>query len=162
MNRPKCEGGRKDCNGVLNDGCEIDIEIDAENCGACGKKCAPGQRCQYGTCQCAPSESACVGDFGNEYCANLDSDRQKCGACGHQCPFVERPAKSVCRLGRCELECAAGYADCDGQTSNGCETLVAADPRNCGGCGVQCDLSIGQPCVNSACNMAPCTEGPPK
>jgi hypothetical protein len=158
----KCEGGFADCNDDPADGCEINYATDVANCGGCGKKCAAGQRCSDAECQCAPSESDCTDDFGNSQCFNLDTDRSNCGACGHQCPFVTGPTKSVCRLGRCELECAAGYADCDGQAANGCETFVAADPRNCGACGVQCDLALGQPCVNSACNLAPCTEGPPK
>jgi hypothetical protein len=158
----KCESYHGDCNNNENDGCEAAFLEDPENCGMCGRACAPGQRCENAQCKCAPSETACVDDFGNPYCANLDTDRQACGACGHRCPFVDAPAKSVCRFGRCELECAPGHADCDGRADNGCETFVAADPRNCGGCGVQCDLSFGQPCVQGVCNTAPCPEGPPK
>jgi hypothetical protein len=39
---------------------------------------------------------------------------------------------------------------------------VSSDPRNCGACGVRCDLSIGQPCVDGACLEAPCDTGPAK
>lgn len=156
----KCEGGFKDCNDDLEDGCEISIYDDTANCGGCGIACAPGQFCEYGTCKCSAAETLCVSSFGFSYCANLDNDRSDCGACENQCPFAEYPATTVCRLGRCEIECAPGYADCDGLASNGCETFVNADPNNCGACGVKCDLSLGQPCVQGTCLVEPCEGGP--
>jgi hypothetical protein len=159
----KCEPGFTDCNDDEIDGCEANLFEDANNCGKCGKACAPGQYCEGGECKCKATETKCTDpNFGFSYCAALDDDTSDCGACGHRCPFVDAPAKSVCRFGRCELECAPGFADCDGRNDNGCETFVSADPRNCGACGVSCDLSFGQPCVQGSCNTAPCTEGPPR
>ena len=157
----KCDAGFEDCNHDLEaDGCEINLFEDALNCGACGKACAPGQRCEFGECKCAPHETACPSFGDSVECVDLESDPNSCGVCGNMCPNpFDGSGKAVCRLGRCEFECKPGYADCDGRVENGCETHVAADPRNCGACGVQCDLSFGQPCVNGACRLAPCAPG---
>ena len=35
-------------------------------------------------------------------------------------------------------QCAAGFADCDGVASNGCETNTTNDQGNCGSCGNDC------------------------
>ena len=155
----KCQGGFEDCNNdIETDGCEAALLEDPKNCGACGNECAPGQQCQDAKCVCGPRETACPTGFGTRLdCADLDSDVQNCGVCGNACPRIfDGSGKGVCRLGRCEIECKSGYADCDGRVENGCETHVAADPRNCGACGAQCDLSFGQPCVSGACRLAPC------
>jgi hypothetical protein len=37
----------------------------------------------------------------------------------------------------CNGPCPPGYADCDGNVANGCETSIT-NPTNCGGCGVVC------------------------
>jgi hypothetical protein len=159
----KCDQGFGDCDSNPATGCEIDLSSDPKNCNACANACAPGQLCENGKCRCAPSETRCPGFFGDfTYCANLETDAQDCGACGNRCPNTEYPTKSVCRLGRCELQCPPGYADCDSNPKNGCETLVGSDPRNCGACGVRCDLALGQPCVEGSCLKAPCDEGPAK
>jgi hypothetical protein len=158
----KCEYSWGNCNKDIElDGCESNLLEDPQNCGACGKACTPGQRCIGGKCKCAPTESECPDRFGGPpYCADLDSDVFNCGVCERACPRPpDESALPVCRLGRCELQCPRGFADCDGRVENGCETFVSADPRNCGGCGVQCDLALGQPCVNGACLMAPCSSG---
>lgn len=158
----KCDPGWGNCNTSADDGCETELAVDPLNCNKCGNACAAGQECDNGKCRCAPNETRCP-DFGEfSRCVDLETSDQDCGACGNRCPLADYPSKSVCRLGRCELECPPGHADCDGNVANGCETLVSADPRNCGACGVRCDLAIGQPCVDGACAKAPCDEGPAK
>jgi hypothetical protein len=47
----RCQPGFRDCNYVSRDGCEVDTEHDAKNCGACGNKCRPGQVCERGACK---------------------------------------------------------------------------------------------------------------
>ena len=44
------EGGFEDCNGVPGDGCEIDIDTNVNNCGACGNVCDIGVSCTSGVC----------------------------------------------------------------------------------------------------------------
>ncbi|MDQ3035001.1 MAG: hypothetical protein M3Y87_21520 [Myxococcota bacterium] len=43
--------GRADCNGVVADGCEANIDNDAMSCGGCGVMCGPGQRCRGASCR---------------------------------------------------------------------------------------------------------------
>ncbi|MBX3201163.1 MAG: hypothetical protein KF894_23695 [Labilithrix sp.] len=157
----KCENGFKDCNGdVDSDGCEVDVYFDPMNCGGCGKKCADGQFCEFGTCKCGPQETNCPFPSGAPFCVKLDTDPANCGVCSHWCPQpMDGSGKAVCRNGKCEVACNPGYADCDGDVANGCETFIAADPRNCGACGAACDLALGQPCVNGACLLRPCEPG---
>ncbi|AKV04317.1 Tryptophan synthase alpha chain [Labilithrix luteola] len=157
----KCDWGWDDCNNDLRkDGCEIETFSDPLNCGACGRKCAPGQTCFNGKCECKPAETLCqTQEDGQVYCADLSTDIFNCGACSHRCPNNPPRVLGVCNVGRCELKCPSGYADCDGRSENGCETHVAADPQNCGGCGTQCDIAFGQPCVGGVCLMAPCNSG---
>jgi len=46
----RCESGFRDCNGLVNDGCEINATNDARNCGHCGSICRAGQKCRHGEC----------------------------------------------------------------------------------------------------------------
>jgi len=46
-----CMGGRADCDNRRLTGCEVRIDSDPRNCGACGNVCAPGQRCVNFQCQ---------------------------------------------------------------------------------------------------------------
>ncbi|NOK08533.1 FG-GAP-like repeat-containing protein [Corallococcus exercitus] len=50
-----CSGTLGDCNGNSSDGCEVNLQSDAESCGACGIVCSTGQICSNATCQIAPT-----------------------------------------------------------------------------------------------------------
>ena len=47
----RCEPGYRDCNGVVDDGCEVKALDDAANCGACGHACAAREKCHDGVCR---------------------------------------------------------------------------------------------------------------
>jgi hypothetical protein len=50
------------------------------------------------------------------------------------------------------------FDDCDGMTSNGCETDVRVSTMHCGRCGNRCALANATTnCVRSACEIAACT-----
>jgi hypothetical protein len=46
----KCVPGFKDCNRRSDDGCELPVHDDSDNCGACGVRCDAGLACVEGYC----------------------------------------------------------------------------------------------------------------
>ena len=46
----RCDNGYGDCNGAATDGCEVNTQTDAANCGRCGTACGPRQKCRHGEC----------------------------------------------------------------------------------------------------------------
>ena len=99
----------------------------------------PSDRCPDGYTTCPSSLFRCD--------VNLQSDRNNCGACGSVCPSsAGGGGRFECVEGRCELTCPPdGNSDCDGVADNGCET-PASDPKNCGGCGIEC-TDPAKPCT---------------
>jgi hypothetical protein len=147
-----------DCDDTLcGNGCETDEHSDPKNCGACGKTCNAGQQCVDGQCLCPPNTTRC----GNR-CVDINVDPDNCGGCGNECPGAgaEENGSPSCTNGRCGYTCYAGFANCNGRTNDGCEANVGNDPRNCGGCGIKCDVAHGQPCVAGKCLTKPCGPGP--
>ncbi len=45
-----CDANYYDCNGIANDGCEIDSQTDINNCGVCDNVCLAGSICDAGDC----------------------------------------------------------------------------------------------------------------
>ncbi|MDB4934131.1 MAG: Tryptophan synthase alpha chain [Labilithrix sp.] len=70
----------RDCNSLLDDGCEIDVTADPANCGVCGNACQAGQRCIDGKCGCPGGKTDCNGT-----CTDTRFDDGNCGTCGTQC-----------------------------------------------------------------------------
>ncbi len=146
----KCNSPWTNCNGDLEDGCEVDLTKDPKNCGRCGDACAAGEVCVGGTCQCdrGPDGCGCLDDF--------ESDVLNCGGCGVMC--LARPhSKPICKFGKCGMECEKAYADCNLDVADGCEVNLEKDPQHCGACGVTCET--GQACTNGACATEPCPAG---
>jgi serine/threonine protein kinase len=55
------------------------------------------------------------------------------------------------------LECPSGFADCNGQRGDGCETNVAADVAHCGSCGQACPTTQGAAaCTQGRCAISTC------
>src|SRR5688500_17541291 len=97
----------RNCNVVLDDGCESNVVIDENNCGACGNKCAAGTKCIDGKCGCPAGMIECFG-----ICVDPQKDDNHCGGCGNFCePFPApenggcdpMPARAYfgCREGKC-------------------------------------------------------------
>jgi hypothetical protein len=148
----------RNCNGYVDDGCEVDVLDDPKHCGACGNACAAGVPCVAGKCGCPSGQIEC-----NGFCRDPMTDDFNCGDCGVECappqgacsPMPER-AYYGCRAGKCgALKCQTSptSADCNGDlkpgncASDGCEVLdIMSDRNNCGSCGVKC--KAGEECVD--------------
>lgn len=169
--RLTCKEGWGDCNQDLNepgsDGCEVQLGTDT-NCVTCGDNCAAdGRVCALNfprefvkACRCPPGETFCGWGGSTEYgsCSDLRSDPFNCGACGESCPGNTVRSRGICELGACKLACNKRWADCNGNVDDDCEVDIFADPQNCGGCGIACDVAAGQACAGGRCVVEPCKE----
>jgi len=126
------------------------LTSDPANCGNCGDGCPSNQTCLSGACGppggCGSGQTLCSGQ-----CVSLQNNLNNCGACGNVCQQVPN-SSPACTSGVCSLVCQAGFGNCDGIYSNGCETNLQTDPNNCGGCGLACQS--GQSCVSGVCQMS--------
>lgn len=104
--RVACDGAFADCNADLGDasgdGCEIDTDIDADNCGACGVVCGAANAvtgCTTGACTIAMCDTGwadCDMDYTNGCELDVSFDDMNCGACGNVCPAGESCVLSAC------------------------------------------------------------------
>ena len=163
----KCAGLAADCDndvglrGCASDGCEVpDVVHDAKNCGGCGITCnaSKGEVCldEGAGPECAVpcarfGQSKC-----GDGCADFLTNVNNCGSCGNVCPTAGDNEERTCAKGLCAFACADGFADCNGDRSDGCETDLRSNPASCGACGATCDLGAGQPCVEGKCLLTPC------
>ncbi|MEC7523324.1 MAG: hypothetical protein VYE22_25820 [Myxococcota bacterium] len=84
------------------------------------------------------------------------------GPCTTVADCLEEPHAIVsCLEGTCRYDgCEAGFADCNGSTSDGCEVELASDDAHCGACGVSCDPAHGVGgCEAGACALTGCLAG---
>lgn len=133
-----------------------DVTKDVKDCGYCGNACPAGQDCVSGVCAltCTAPETKCGGK-----CTNTSTDPANCGACAVACSLSN--ATAGCAAGTCTVaSCSAGYGNCDGVASNGCETNTSNNLAHCGACGTTCSVANGTPaCSGGSCTVASCTSG---
>jgi hypothetical protein len=147
-----CAAGFADCDRNPANGCEVNLATSVASCGACGLACParPGAAsvCAAGACGflCGSGTADCDGNAANG-CEVSTTSVSNCGGCGVVCP-VRPGTTAACVAGACISPCSPGFADCDGDPSNGCSSLQT-DPLNCGGCGVVCPA--GRACTAGAC-----------
>lgn len=146
-----CSEKYRDCNGSIEDGCETTIGTN-DNCSDCGDVCLdPTRPCvSLGSdtyqCGCPSGQTLCTG----RVCSDLSANDKNCGACGQACDPSGGGAPSYpnvyygCVAGQCgKAKCVQGYADCNDDLADGCETKMGT-AENCGGCGIACEP--GQVC----------------
>ncbi|MBO6935991.1 MAG: putative metal-binding motif-containing protein [Deltaproteobacteria bacterium] len=159
-----CEVGWGDCDGSLANGCEIDFS-NPGSCGGCDTSCPVGPngipRCVDFECsfECAGPFLDCNDDVATDGCeTNGAADEANCGGCGIGCRDGEDTV-ATCTPGGCTYDCAAGFADCDGDLadptpSTWCEIRSDRDPANCGTCENACDMAAPW-CLSGACGSWP-------
>lgn len=121
--------------------CAGDEYCEVANCGRNGEKgvCSRGS---VGACGQASTEPVCGCD-GNTY-----ANRCRANAAG-----VSVDHKSACE----SPPCAEGFADCNGDLKDGCETSLMISPENCGRCGNSCGnglLCVAGECENACPDLA--------
>ena len=148
-----CPAGFADCDRSAASGCETATGDDVANCGMCGARC-PATATQAPTCSagrcglaCLPGRADCDGREANGCEVDTRSSPTDCGACRASC---DRPhASTTCASGVCaRVGCHGGFADCDADLANGCETPTTT-VTNCGMCGRGC--ADGQRCDGARC-----------
>ncbi|MFT4705193.1 MAG: hypothetical protein ACI81R_002901, partial [Bradymonadia bacterium] len=161
----ECAGDFENCNGLITDGCEVDLDIEAMNCGGCGIEC-DGERafsfCQGGFCTvgaCDIGYGDCDGVESNGCESDLNNDLDSCGGCDMLCSVAN--GSPLCVEGSCEIDaCIGDFADCDGLAFTGCEANTASSLESCGGCGVVCDFAgASEVCSAGGCVFLGCDVG---
>lgn len=148
-----CPYGFKDCNKEKDDGCEINILNNNDNCGECNHKCIlenAVSECKNGNCiitKCASGFENCDGKDETGCETNLATDSEHCGDCVTNCGD-----NSVCNNKMCD--CKNGFGNCDKLWKNGCETNTHEDNFNCGECKKICPYKTH--CAEGKCV---CDEG---
>ncbi|MGE0323593.1 MAG: hypothetical protein AB7S68_14885 [Polyangiaceae bacterium] len=172
-----CTGTKGNCNRPAapapDDGCEAELSTNLDNCGTCGRACS-GTNVATRVCSGGSCTSTCQAGFGNclqppgavadDGCeANLNTSADNCGACGRACSYANTTTRS-CNAGLCNSICGAGFGNCTQPAApandNGCESILASDPQNCGACGRPCSTSgtSSTSCSGGLCN-SPCSTG---
>jgi hypothetical protein len=159
-----CDPSRANCNGIEQDGCEISLTSDPDNCGDCGVVCSnnhvPAPSCD-GTCNgaCQVGFADCDGDRQGDGCETAtNSDASNCGGCGVLCS--SNNVAATCSAGKCNGKCVGKFRDCNGdKQSDGCEIDTRSDVDHCGGCDIACSGNhVARSCANSQCNGT-CAKG---
>ena len=175
-----CNAGWGDCNGDASDGCETSLWLTA----ACGTNCgnrvdcnlqvqnATGVQCSAGGCDylaCVAGWGDCDGNRSN----GCETDLWQTAACGNTCGgrvdcnlAVNNASGVTCDSGSCDYTaCDAGYGDCDGDRSDGCEVDIwqtSSCGTNCGNrvdCTVQIQNASGASCDSGSCDYTSCSSG---
>jgi hypothetical protein len=101
-------------------------------------------------CTTPPAPVAC---YGAGVCSGVG------GSCSYPLKLGSKVCGAVCCNAifgtcnaNCTLTCNPGYADCDGDPSNGCETNLGAVGKKV--CGAAC-IPVATCCMNSDCTMPP-------
>jgi hypothetical protein len=148
----------------------VDTQSDANNCGACGVSC--GGACVAGSCQTTSCPNGCSGNgtcnTGSGVCSctggftgadcSQGTTVDNCNGVACSAIYNGTPActSGICTIGQCN----AGFADCNINAFDGCETAISNSVTNCGACGLACaPVANGSSfCTNGSCGFV-CNAG---
>jgi len=108
--------------------------------------------CSAGVClaTCAIGYADCDGTPTNGCETSAASDGLSCGGCQSACSNAH--GETSCSEGLCVPVCAPGFADCDGERPNGCETDLST-VTSCGTCEMTCSNAHGATsCTSGVCS----------
>jgi len=114
-----------------------------------------------GVLTCPPGFADCNG-LSSDGCETALDSLRNCGNCGATCSNDHGTTACLVRSASaaCSPACATGYADCDLDPSNGCETNIETDSTHCGSCEKACPANGGTPlCVAGKCGISQCNDG---
>jgi len=106
-----CNSGYQNCDTQTTNGCEVQTDVDPNNCGACGTKCKPNQTCKAGQCEnnpCPNGTADCDNDPTNGCETTLGTTRTA--------PFATTLVLSPMRRRRVPLGCARSALVTTGST----------------------------------------------
>uniref|UniRef100_A0A7S2VV87 Sushi domain-containing protein n=1 Tax=Chlamydomonas chlamydogama TaxID=225041 RepID=A0A7S2VV87_9CHLO len=172
----KCKPGFSDCDGIVENGCEV--EWGFANCGGCGivcpsrvganPDCNKGGNCVY-TCKAGYLDVDNDNANGCEvytltsvqYCGTTTTNLVNCAS------TIKNAQGISCNAGACSYaSCASGYADLDGDRTNGCETSTLTSTTMCGtdstnlvNCNTALPNANGVACQAGACTYSSCATG---
>jgi hypothetical protein len=156
-----CWWGTKPCAGACVDDADPAWGCALGNCLPCAIPHAE-PKCANGACavaSCAKPWGECNGKPSDGCETRLDT-LDNCGTCGLACSVAHGAAD--CSTGSCKVApggCSPGFADCNGDPKDGCETSLKT-LKNCGACGKPCTVASGTPtCVTGKCEVDHCPAG---
>ena len=145
----------RNCDGLVDNGCEVDVLANPQHCGTCGNACPSGLPCILGQCGCPSGSILCSGA-----CVDPMSNDLHCGGCDNVCTTPSDACSPTqpntgygCVAGQCAKRCINNAVDCnddlyqDSCDGDGCEVVGLTTNENCGGCGIRC-TKPGEECVD--------------
>ena len=149
-----CATNFANCDGSAANGCEVDTRTSLTHCGMCNRACSfanAAATCAAGACAmgaCNAGFADCDGNPANGCEVDTRTSLTHCGMCNRACTAANGTA--TCAAGACGVgSCSAGYANCDGDATNGCEVATANNVQHCGACGTACP-------ANGTCSGGTC------
>jgi len=152
-----CSPGSDDCN---DDGVCESLAEDPDNCGACGTVCGSttpvcsAGRCRVGACPGGTADC----DSNDTDCETDITQAATCGGCNNNCTGRPNTTGGTCSNGTCQITCATGFANCNGDIADGCETNTRT-LSNCGSCGTTCAIANATAtCATGSCRVDMCAD----
>src|SRR5262249_11421912 len=104
-----CHPGFADCDQQVDDGCEVDLQSDVSNCGACGRACSAPSG---GSVSCV--DGACVGACpdGEPLCGTDESGGGECVPCAPPPDQCHQVADTCNADGSCSYSAVADSTPC--------------------------------------------------